>query len=189
NLMDVDLGILTVDASLKGGNRYDFDLAVKEGKVDLDLTGDYIATQTEARLNLDLKINDFKMSALNGFTLGEVKNGDGSFSGEFNVTGTIAAPKYEGSLNFKNADFTVTKLNAPFTLQNEILRINNEGLFMDNFTVLDENQNKLVLSGTIGTEKFLNPTFDLKLKAQNFQVLNAAKDDNDFVYGKASFDA
>ena len=189
NLMDVDLGILTVDASLKGGNRYDFDLALKEGKVDLDLTGDYIATQTEARLNLDLKINDFKMSALNGFTLGEVKNGDGSFSGEFNVTGTIAAPKYEGSLNFKNADFTATKLNAPFTLQNEILRINNEGLFMDNFTVLDEDQNKLVLSGKIGTEKFLNPTFDLKLKAQNFKVLNAAKDDNDFVYGKASFDA
>ncbi len=189
NLMDVDLGILTVDASFKGGNSYDFNLALKEGKVDLDLTGDYIATAKEAKLNLDLIINDFKMSALEGFTLGEVKNTDGSFSGRFNVTGTPLAPKYEGSINFNNADFTVTRLNAPFTLQSEMLRVSNEGLFMDNFTVLDENRNELVLSGKIGTETFLNPTFDLNLKAQNFQVLNAAKGDNDFIYGKASFDA
>ncbi|KJJ38126.1 translocation/assembly module TamB domain-containing protein [Aequorivita vladivostokensis] len=189
NLLDVDLGILTVDAKSKGGNSYDFDLALKEGQVDLDLTGDYIATQNDAKLNLDLDINQFQMAALEGFTLGEVKNADGSFSGKFTVTGTTTAPKYDGSLNFKNADFTVTKLNAPFTLRNENLRIDNKGLYMDGFTVLDENQNKLVMDGTIGTEKFINPTFNLNLKAKNFQVLNATKDDNDFVYGKASFDA
>ena len=189
NLLDVDLGILTVDAKSKGGNSYDFDLALKEGQIDLDLTGDYIATQNDAKLNLDLNINEFQMAALEGFTLGEVKNADGSFSGKFNVTGTTVEPKYDGSLNFKNADFTITKLNAPFTLTNENLRIDNKGLYMDGFTVLDENQNKLVLDGTIGTESFINPTFNLNLKAKNFQVLNATKDDNDFVYGKASFDA
>lgn len=189
NLLDVDLGILTVDAKSKGGNSYDFDLALKEGQIDLDLTGDYIATQNDAKLNLDLNINEFQMAALEGFTLGEVKNADGSFSGKFNVTGTTVEPKYDGSLNFKNADFTITKLNAPFTLTNENLRIDNNGLYMDGFTVLDENQNKLVLDGTIGTESFINPTFNLNLKAKNFQVLNATKDDNDFVYGKASFDA
>lgn len=189
NLLDVDLGILTVDAKSKGGNSYDFDLSLKEGQVNLDLTGDYIATQTDAKLNLDLNINEFKMKALEGFSLGEIKNADGSFSGKFNVTGTTTAPKYDGSLNFKNADFTVTKLNAPFTLPNEILKINNDGLYMDGFTVLDEDQNKLVINGNIGTETFINPTFDLNLKAQNFQVLNATKEDNDFIYGKASFDA
>jgi len=189
NLLDVDLGILTVDAKSKGGNSYDFDLALKEGEVDLDLTGDYVATQTDAKLNLDLDINEFKMSALEGFTMGEVRNTDGSFSGKFEVAGTTLSPEYNGSLNFKNADFTITKLNAPFTFPNEILRINNDGLAMDNFTVLDENGNELVMSGNVGTEKLLNPTFDVKLNAENFQVLNATKDDNDFIYGKASFDA
>jgi len=189
NLLDVDLGILTIDAKSKGGNSYDFDLALKDGEVDLDLTGDYVATQTDAKLNLDLDINEFKMSALEGFTMGEVKDTDGSFSGKFDVTGTTLSPEYNGRLNFKNADFTITKLNAPFTLPNEILRVNNEGLSMDNFKVLDDNGNELVMSGEVGTESFLNPTFDLKLNAQNFQVLNATEDDNDFIYGKASFDA
>ena len=189
NLLDVDLGLLTIDAKSKGGNSYDFDLALKEGEVDLDLTGDYVATQNDAKLNLDLNINEFKMRALEGFTLGEVKDADGSFSGKFNVTGSSAKPEYDGQLNFKNAAFTVTKLNAPFTLANETLKINNEGLFMNNFTVRDENQNKLVMTGDVGTESFINPTFNLNIKAKNFQVLNATKDDNDFIYGKASFNA
>ncbi|MCZ4320021.1 translocation/assembly module TamB [Aequorivita viscosa] len=189
NLLNVDLGKLTIDAESKGGNSYDFNLALKEGEVNLNLTGDYVATEKDTKLNLDLNIFDFKMRALEGFSLGELKNADGSFSGKFNVTGSTTAPKYDGSLNFKNADFTISKLNAPFTLADEILQIDNKGFYMDGFTVLDENQNKLVLTGNIGTESFINPTFNLNLKAQNFQVLNATKDDNDFIYGKASFDA
>src|SRR5690606_12513546 len=58
---------------------------------------------------------------------------------------------------------------------------------MDNFTIRDENKNTFVASGKIGTESFINPTFDLNVKADNFQVLNATKDDNDLLYGKASF--
>ncbi len=189
NLMDVDLGTLTVDAKSLGGNSYDFNLAIKEGEVDLDLKGDYLATETEAKLDLDLDINQFKMRALEGFSLGEIKDGDGSFSGEFHLNGSPTKPQYDGNLKFNNAKFTVAKLNAPFTLANEILKIDNKGLYMDNFTVRDENDNRLVMTGKIGTETFVNPTFDINLNAENFQVLNATKDDNDFLYGKASFDA
>lgn len=189
NLLDTDLGKLTVDANSKGGNSYDFDLTLKEGDIDLDLTGDYVATPTAAQLNLDLDINEFKMRALEGFSLGEVKNGDGSFSGKFNVSGSPTEPKYEGNLKFSDAAFTVNKLNAPFKLDNETLKINNQGLYMDNFTIRDENNNQLVMTGEVGTESFINPTFNLKVNAENFQILNATKDDNDFLYGKASFDA
>lgn len=189
NLMDVDLGILKMDAKSKGGNSYIFDLGIKEGEVDLDLTGDYLAAQPSAKLNLDLDINKFNMKALEGFSMGEIKNADGSFSGEFDVTGTVAKPKYTGSINFHDADFNISKLNAAFTLKNEEMKMDNKAITMNNFTVLDENKNTLVMSGSVGTESFLNPTFDLKIKANNFQVLNATKDDNEFVYGKAAFDA
>ncbi|WP_310991995.1 translocation/assembly module TamB domain-containing protein [Aequorivita marina] len=188
-LLDVDLGTLSVDAESLGGNSYDFNLALKEGEVDLDVTGDYIASETKAKIDLNLDINEFKMHALQGFSFGEIKDTDGSFSGEFNVTGSPSSPKYKGSLDFNDAEFTVTKLNAPFTLTNETLKIDNKGLYMDGFTVRDENKNKLVLTGQVGTESFVNPTFDINVNAENFQVLNATKEDNDMLYGKASFDA
>src|SRR5690606_6275324 len=100
-----------------------------------------------------------------------------------------AKPIYEGKLHFKNADFTVTKLNAPFTLSDEILRLDNQGFYMDNLTIKDENKNELVINGKVGTESYVNPTFDLQINAENFQVLNATKEDNELLYGKASFNA
>src|SRR5690606_6820031 len=107
NALNVDLGKMTVKAESLGGNSYDFDLALKEGDVDLDLTGDYVATGKEAKLNLDLDINQFKMRALEGFSLGEIKNGDGGFSGKFNVSGSTKNPIYSGNLHFVDAGFTI----------------------------------------------------------------------------------
>jgi len=60
---------------------------------------------------------------------------------------------------------------------------------MKNFTVLDAKKNALVLSGSIGTESFLNPTFNLDLKANNFRILNATKEDNATLFGVATFNA
>lgn len=189
NMLDVDLGTLSVNAESAGGDRYDFEMAIKQGEIDLDLKGDYIATPTDAKLNMALNINDFKMHALEGFSLGEIKNTDGGFSGKFNINGTTKDPKYSGNLHFTDADFTISKLNAPFTLANESLKMDNSGFYMKGFTVRDENNNQLVLTGEIGTETLLNPTFNLKLNAENFQLINSTKEDNELIYGNASFDA
>ena len=189
NMLDVDLGKLTMNAESSGGNTYDFQMALKEGEVDLDLIGNYFASPTEGKQDMELTINDFKMHAVEGFSLGEIKNTKGSFSGKFNVTGTTKAPQYSGNLRFQNAGFTISKLNAPFTLADENLEMNNKGFYMDGFTILDENNNRMVLSGNIGTESFVNPTFNLKLNAKDFQLINAAKGDNELVYGNASIDA
>lgn len=189
SFMQVDMGTLSLDAKSLGGNSYDFHAAIGGGEIDLDLKGDYVANDNGANLDLNLDINQFNMKAITGFSQGEITETDGSFSGNFKVSGTTLQPKYEGNLLFKDADFKIAMFNAAFTLPNESLRINNEGLFMENFTIQDENQNTLVASGKIGTESFINPTFDVQLTADNFQILNATKEDNDFLYGKVTFDA
>ena len=188
-MLNENLGKLSVNAESTGGDHYIFQMALKEGAIDMDLTGDYFASATEARQDLDLVINDFKMQALEGFSLGEINQAKGGFSGKFNVTGTTKDPEYSGNLHFKDAAFTITKLNAPFLLSDEILRIDNSGFYMENFTVRDENNNQLVLTGSVGTESFINPTFDVKLNATDFQLVNAKEGDNDFLYGKAAFNA
>ncbi len=189
NVMEVNMGVLNIDATSLGGNSYDFNADMSGGEIDLDLKGDYEASTAGANLDLDLNINRFNMTALTGFSQGQLTDTDGSFSGNFKLSGTTVAPKYEGALNFKDADFKIAMFNTAFTLPNESLNVSNEGLFMENFTILDENQNKLVASGSVGTESFINPTFDLQIDADNFQVLNATKEDNDFLYGKVTFDA
>ncbi len=189
SLMQVDMGTLSLDAKSIEGNKYDFNVDMKGGEIDLDLKGGYVALPGGANLDLNLNINKFNMKALTGFSQGEITETDGSFSGKFAVSGDLSKPKYVGNLNFNDAQFKIKMFNAAFTLANENLNINNEGLFMNNFTIRDENQNTLVASGKIGTESFINPTFDLKVKAKDFQMINATKEDNDFLYGKIVFDA
>ncbi|MBQ0768183.1 MAG: translocation/assembly module TamB domain-containing protein, partial [Bizionia sp.] len=188
-IFQTDLGELRLDAKSLGGSNYDFNAALKGGDIDLDLTGDYAVANKIANLNLDLDINSFEMKALNTLSFGEIKDTEGSFSGGFKVTGTTSNPQYKGSLTFNEAGFNIAKLNTKFTLSNETLSVDNKGLSMSNFTILDANKNAMILSGTIGTENMLNPTFNLDVKAKNFQVLNATKKDNEAFYGKASFNA
>ena len=189
SLLDVNMGTLGIDAKSLGGNNYNFKAAMKGGDIDLDMKGDYIASNTDANLDLNVDIHMFKMNAISAFSQGEITETKGGFSGNFKLSGTTTKPKYEGNITFKNADFKVAKLNAGFTLKNETLKITNEALTMDHVVIRDENKNTFAISGNIGTKSFINPTFDLQVNADNFQFLNATKEDNDFLYGKASFDA
>jgi hypothetical protein len=188
-VLNTDFGTLTLDAQSLGSNRYDFNATLNDGDVDLGLTGDYVSSDSGAMLNLNLDINTFKMKALNTLSMGEIKGGNGSFNGRFKVTGTTEDPQYKGALNFNGAHFNIAKLNTLFTLKNETLNINNDELSMQNFVIRDFDNNELVLSGTIGTKSLTNPIFNLDLKAENFQLLDATAEDNELFYGKASFDA
>ncbi|QCX38889.1 translocation/assembly module TamB [Aureibaculum algae] len=188
-LLNVDLGTLSLDAQSGENNNYDFNVDLNGGAVDLTLKGDFLADNTAPQINLDLEINKFNMKALEGFTEGEVSSTSGDFYGSFNLKGNLNKPEYFGKIAFKNANFKIKQLNERFSLDNDVINIDNKGLSMDNFTIQDENKNSFMFSGFIGTESFSNPTFDLKINAKNFQVLNATKEDNDLVYGKAVFDA
>nr|WP_029331242.1 translocation/assembly module TamB domain-containing protein [Gillisia marina] len=188
-VLDAPLGRLVLNAKSKGNKSYDFNLAVKDGNVDLDLTGDYIADEVAAKLNLDLDLNKFELIALEGFSGGEITDGEGVLSGNMKLSGTTLEPIYNGTFKFNNAGFKVAMLNAGFNFPNETLVVDNKGLYFDNFEIQDENNNSFVMDGTIFTETYLNPRFDLSFEATNFTVLNSTKEDNDLFYGTASFDA
>lgn len=187
-IMDVDLGKMTLKAENKTVDRYDFNMAMKEGNIDMDIRGNYVAGEV-GKPNVDVRINEVKMKALEGFSMGEITDADGALSGRFKINGTTDDLKYNGNLDFKNASMRIAQLNTSFSMIYESLKIDNEGVSMNQFTILDQNKNELVFSGNIGTKNFANPTFDLKIDAEDFQVLNASEKDNDFLYGEASFDA
>ncbi len=188
-VMDVPLGILTLDAKAIGSSQYDFDLAIKEGDVDLDLTGNFIASEEAATLDMDLDLNKVEMRVIEGFSQGAINSTSGSFSGEIRVSGTTTEPDYEGDIRFNKAAFTVAMLNAPYVFPDESIRIDNEGVYLDNFEIQDKNNNSLVLDGSILTESLTNPEFDLSFSAENFTALNSTEEDNDLFYGIAVFDA
>ncbi|WP_435049784.1 translocation/assembly module TamB domain-containing protein [Formosa sp. S-31] len=186
-ILNADLGTLSLIGNSGNNKTYDFNIKTKGGDVDIDITGDYVASKDNPNITVDMAINDIKMEAVEGLSLGELSNSSGSLSGHFSLSGSTSAPQYNGNLDFNTANFTVTKLNTNFVLENETINIDNQGISMSDFTILDNNNSALVFNGYIGTEDFSNPTFNLDISAKDFQVLNATPEENDMLYGILSF--
>ena len=187
-ILNTDLGDLTIKGESAGFNTYDFEMAMKGGEIDMDLTGEYVAAQPSAKLDMNLDLNRVNMAALDSLSLGQVQNGSGSFSGNFSVTGTVVEPEYSGELNFDNAGFNLAMLNADFLIADETLNLDNNGVYFDNFNIQDSNNNEVTINGDIITDDLLNPKFDLAINADNFQLLNSTEEDNDLFYGSAFVD-
>ncbi|MFV8225848.1 translocation/assembly module TamB domain-containing protein [Christiangramia aquimixticola] len=188
HLMDVDLNTLSLQGESSGFSEYDFKMAVKGGEVDLDLTGSYIAAEPSAKLDMLLSLNEVQMSAVEGFSRGFIKDGSGSFSGNFNLNGTVLEPKYDGKLAFNNASFKVSMLNEDFVLANEVLKLDTDAIYFNDFKIKDSRNNAVVVNGNITTENLFNPGFDLDVQAKDFRLLNSTKEDNEMFYGTAVVD-
>ena len=183
------IGNLSLQATSVGLDKYDFNLSIKDGSLDLDLIGDYASAVEGASLDLDLALNKIDIKLLEQLSEGRLKNGEGNISGNVKVTGSTDSPEYQGKLQFNGTSFIVTDLNSTFKISDESLRVDNTGVYLDNFSIGDENANTLAIDGSILTEEIMNPVFDLKLTTEQFQLLNSTKADNNLFYGLASIDA
>lgn len=187
-ILEQPLGNLSLSANSKTKGTYDFNLALEGGGAEIDLNGDYAASKTAAKLNLDLDLKRIDLAFIEKFSKGGLKESHGTLSGNINVSGTTTSPLYSGSINFHGTDFNVATLNSIFKISDQSLKIDNEGIYLDNFQITDANGSQFKMNGTIGTEELTNPKFDLSLNAEQFQALNSTKEDNELFYGKTSFD-
>lgn len=187
-LLDTDLGKLDVTGKSENNNQYSFNAFLTEGLADIDINGNYNTYAENSNLNLNLNINTFQMKALESLTQNEINEGEGSLSGAFNLQIKDQKTTYQGNIDFNQAKFKVKKLNTKFLFENESLSIDESGLTFNNFNIKDEEGNNLTASGIIGTENFINPSFDLRFNAKDFKILDAEKEDNNSYYGKAIVD-
>jgi len=187
-LLGVDLGTLSLVGESSGFSEYDFELGLKGGEVDMDLVGSYVAAQPSAQLDLNLDINEIRMAALEGFSQGMLKETDGRITGNFKLNGTLLEPVYEGALQFDKASFNIAMLDAMFTLPDEQLNMDNQGIYFENFEMLDSEDNSIVVNGDVNIENLLNPGFNLDLQAENFKLINSTEEDNELFYGTGVVD-
>lgn len=187
-LVDIPLGKLDLKASALSIKEYDFNLALKEGKVDLDIFGTILADSAQTDLDLKVDLNALQMSILEIVSDSALKQPKGFIKGEFEVHGSVAEPVYKGEVAFKEAGFLVSQLNTSFTFPDELIELDNSGVYFKNFTIKDALGDAFVINGKVLTENLADVGFDLKLQTKGFQVMNSTRADSDLFFGKASVD-
>jgi hypothetical protein len=183
------IGNLTIHASTSGVSRYNADINITGHGNDVALTGWLATAGNDMDLNLDLNVRSLQLQSMEGVTAGAIKNASGSINGSVSIRGTANKPDINGKLNFDKSSFAVTLLGSQFKVDGQTLSVNNDGLAFNDFTVKDSSGNALKLNGNVLTTNFTNYEFNLKLTANNFDLLNSTKKDNPLYYGRMKINA
>nr|MBX2840373.1 translocation/assembly module TamB [Flammeovirgaceae bacterium] len=183
SIVKANLGTLSLAANDKKTDLIDIDLALKNAQNNLEVVGNY--ETTAGLFDFDIDINQLDLKTFEPLTtLGNLKEMSGIVTGNLDVKGDADNPNLSGSLNFQNATLNPTIINTLFKMDNEKIVFDNKGIEFQNFTLQDRENNKLSVDGYLITENYADFDFDLNIKANDFQVVNSTKADNDEFYGK-----
>lgn len=179
------------DIAVKVDNKTDNLLAANitlsgEGN-DVNLIGNYKIDDGNLDFNLDL--NKLNIKSIQGFSMGNLTEGTGFLAGNFKITGNAAAPKVNGALEFKETGFRVTKFNSYYKTTDERITLQDDIITFDTFTFHDENDNELIVNGTIKSTDYTKFDFGLTVVADNFRAIHSQEKDNDLFYGDLVLDS
>ncbi|SEA20992.1 Family of unknown function [Arachidicoccus rhizosphaerae] len=177
---------VNIDNKIPGAYQTKIDITGQGNQVNL--SGAYY-TAPESKMDFLLDLQKLNLKSIEGLTLGYLKDMQGSLDGKLNIQGNMDQPKINGSLHFNQAGFNVAMLNAPFTMPDEKVRFDQEGIHLDQVHVLDQQKRRLTVDGVIKTQNYTDYGFGLKVNARDFQVINSTKADNPLYYGKLYMDA
>jgi hypothetical protein len=186
---EVPIGNLTIKADNPTAKR--FDIAVKLSGAGNDLTakGYYIPNGSDQSLEMNVNIQSLSMKTAEAFSMGAITEASGNVSGDVFVKGKMAAPDITGELVFNDVLVTPKVLNNQLQLKHETLQLKKDGIYLNAFTVLDINQHKAVINGTVKMAHFKNFIFDLTIRTKEFLLFNTTAKDNKEFFGRMIIDS
>jgi len=177
------VGNIALKVNNQTENAYTASMSITGKGNQVDLDGTYY-TKPDSRFDLNLNIVSLNMKSIEGFSFGNLRNASGNITGKMKISGTTSAPVVRGDINFNKVGFNVAMLNSYFSLPNESITFNNDGILFNDFTLVDSTGNKAVITGSIYTKTFTDFSFGLNIHTDNFRVINSTQADNKFYYGK-----
>ncbi|MBD2702110.1 translocation/assembly module TamB domain-containing protein [Spirosoma sp. BT702] len=156
---------------------------------DATVTGFYNPENAKEALDLAIKLNRLDARTIEAFSFGELRQAKGKLVGGFTVAGSTDNPKIDGSVAFDSVAFNIRQLNATYRIDQEKLAFAGQTITLNDFNVRDTLGRTLTTDGTVVLRNLPDVAYNLRVKAADFQVLNAARKDNDYAYGQAAISA
>ncbi len=183
-LNDIYIGKLTdttaFDQSKNLANVYT--KIVTDNKESFKITGDL--DLKEKKLDLNVKMDESKLTVLEPFVKKLVSNLKGNISADLTVKGELKKPQINGTVSFEDGQVTVNYLKTSYKLNDEV-SVNNSVINIDDLALQDLDGNEAIANGTVDLNDFDNPNIQVSLVAKNFMALNTTSKDNAVYYGKA----
>ena len=161
-----------------------------EGRLMLDeneigsIKGEY-RNEDEGYMNATMQLAHFPMAIVNGFIPDQLLGFEGFAEGEMSVLGKLNKPKVDGEVFLESAYMLSKPYGVRLRFDNDPVRIINSKLLLENFTMYAYNDNPLNIMGDIDFHDMERITMNMRMRAENFQLINSKQTKESIAYGTA----
>lgn len=147
------------------------------------ITGSY-NFDTDA-VNAKLDFMRFPLAMVNGFIPDQIIGLEGYAEGELSINGTTEKPDVEGELFLESAALISIPYGIKMRFDDDPVRIINSKLLLENFQMYASNNNPLIAQGEIDFADTEHINLNLRIKAEDFLLIDAKENRKSEAYGKA----
>lgn len=173
-----------IDTSDDGHTHADIDLWV-DGVKSVSLCGRLNDSTAMSPLALNMTMIHFPLSTLNPF-VSSFATLQGTLNGNFDIAGTSATPRLNGSLQFDSAAIYIATLGSKLTIAPTPLICTDNDIRLSDFAINTLNNKPITINGNVLLHNLDNADINLNIRATQAQLLNSTRAARgaDF-YGKA----
>lgn len=145
-------------------------------------------TSGNGLLDADVNVQDFPLRLANGFIPDQMVRLMGNLDGEMVVKGELSKPVLNGQLVLDSVAGDVRQYGVRFRMDSKPIRLENSKLIFDKYNIYTRGNNPFTINGSVDMADFSAMTANLRLRAKNYELINASKTKESLVYGKVFVD-
>ncbi|MBP8026109.1 MAG: translocation/assembly module TamB domain-containing protein, partial [Parabacteroides sp.] len=131
-----------------------------------------------------INITDFPLEMVNPFIPDGMARMQGFLQGNLDIKGRASDPRAAGSLQMDSASVFVVAAGSTYRFDNKKLEIENNKLLFSNYNLYAYGKNPFVINGDINFSDPARVLANLKLNAENLQLVDVKRNKESLVYGK-----
>ena len=154
----------------------DREVAHFKGALDSD------TVNSEARGELALM--RFPLTIANAFLKETGVTTDGYIDGEMSISSDGGTPVANGYLKFDSAYADLPSFGTTLHLVDDRINVEKNILKFENFDIYAKGDTPFKVNGTVNLNTLTNPEFNLRMRANDYEIVNAKRAKNSILYGR-----
>ena len=145
------------------------------------LQGSYLS---DKRLDATLHLTGMPLAIVNGFIPDQLLGFEGTANGELSVKGELSNLQSNGKVSFDGGYLVSNPYGMRMRFGDKPLEVKDSKLLFTDFALYAYNNNPLNISGSVDLNSSGTDAVNLRLRSQNFQLINAKQKKESVAYGK-----
>ena len=163
---------------------HQMDMHLLRDNQEIALINAYYRVGTTDYMDGSFQITHLPFDMVNPFIPDNIATISGSLVGNMNITGSTKHPILNGYIERDTTQVYVTAVGSSVRFGNDRISVKENLITFEEFDIYSVGDNPFVVGGTIDIHDVRKMHANLRLSANNMQLLNAKKTKESLVYGK-----